>query len=461
MLGTPQSIYCAWISEPILPINMAVKAQESNLDPLTNLPNRICFLDRLSHSLCRAKRHPGRIFAVLFIDLDRFKMVNEGLSHMVGDSILKDVGSRVQGCLRAVDTVGRFGADEFTVLLEEIGNPMDVISVVERIRMNLIPPIKSVGYETFVSASIGVVLGAESYVNGQELIRDAEIAMMRAKSQGPGRFAIFDPKMQEQAAARLLIEADLRRAIDQNQFQLHYQPIISLETGKLFGMEALIRWLHPRRGLLTPAEFLPIAEETDLIIPISKYVLQAVCSQLRLWQNAYSRAKGLNVSINLSNRVLAASSLPQELLAVTSASGIDPHNLTVEITENQLIDDPASVMCVLEALNVLGTRIAIDDFGTGYSSLSYLATLPAQILKIDQSFISKLPECEKSRAIVRSILSLGSCLGLDVVAEGVETEKQLMHLRELKCGFVQGHYFARPMEATAMDFYIKALMMKQ
>jgi EAL domain-containing protein (putative c-di-GMP-specific phosphodiesterase class I) len=353
-----------------------------------------------------------------------------------------------------VDIVARFGGDEFAVLLDEISDPIDVVYIVERIRKELLPPMNIVGYETFASASIGIVIGSTLYVHAEDVVRDAEIAMNRARMQGPGRYAIFDTKMQEMAANRLSLEVDLRKAIDKNQFRIHYQPIVSLEAGRVTGFEALIRWLHPHRGLLYPSEFLPVAEEADLIIPISHWVLQEACNQLSNWQAQRPSDGHLSVSVNLSSKVLGDSSLPAEIASVISASGIDPSNLTVEITETQIMENPESVSDVLKTLNTAGMRIAIDDFGKGYSSLSYLATLPAQILKIDQSFIAELGKCGRTTAIVRAILSLGDCLGLEVIAEGVETEEQLRLLRELKCKHAQGYYFARPMEPEAAEWFI-------
>jgi len=432
--------------------NLLFKA--SHYDTLTKLPNRVSFLERLQHSLGRANRNPRYQFGVLFIDLDRFKVVNEGLSHVVGDKILKEVGHRLQKCLRSVDTVARFGGDEFAVLLDEISDPMDVVYIAERIRKKLLPPMNVMGYETFASASIGIVIGSPLYVSAEDLVRDAEIAMNRARTQGPGRYTIFDIKMQEMAANRLSIELDLRRAVEKNQFLIHYQPIVSMEAGNITGFEALIRWLHPQRGLIYPSEFLPVAEEADLITSISYWVLQEACTQLSNWQSQRLSDGHLSVSVNLPSKVLGDSSLPGEIASIVSSNRLDPSNLTVEITENQIMDNPESVLDVLTALSTAGIRIAIDDFGKGYSSLSYLGTLPAQILKIDQSFIAKLGKCERNTAIVRAILSLGECLDLEVIAEGVEREDQLRLLLDLKCKYAQGYYFALPMEPKAAAWFI-------
>lgn len=426
----------------------------SQYDPLTNLPNRSFFLDRLSQSLRRIHRNPNRAFAVLFIDLDRFRLVNEGLSHVVGDKILREVGCRLQKCLRSVDTVARVGGDEYAILLDELGDPINAIHVVDRIQKAFLPPMRIVGYETAASTSIGIVIGSPLYIRAEDVVRDAEIAMERARKQGRGKFAIFDTKMQEIVANRLSLELDLQKAVHKGQFRIHYQPIVFLETGKIMGFEALLRWCHPTRGLLQPIDFIPLAEETNLILPISYWVLKEACRQLADWQTTSSPDDTLCVSVNLPSKVLEDPSLPDEIAAAVSPDGITPSNLIVEITESQITNNPELLEEVLTKLSAEGIRIAIDDFGKGYTSLSYLGTLPAQILKIDQHFIAKLCACEKNNAIVRAVLSLGEALNLEVIAEGVEQEDQAECLRALKCKYAQGYYFARPMEAQPAESFI-------
>jgi diguanylate cyclase (GGDEF)-like protein len=381
-------------------------------------------------------------------------MVNDGLSHVVGDKILKEIGRRLQSCIRNVDTVARFGADEFVILLDEVKDPMDVVYIAERIRKALLLPVHVMGHETSATASIGIAIGSPSYVRAEDVVRDAEIAMNRAQKQGPGRYTIFDTKMQEMAAERLSLEADLRKAIERNEFRIHYQPIVSLETGKITGFEALLRWLHPDRGLFQPFEFLPVAEEANLMTPISYWVLQEACRQVSNWQARHPSDGHWGVSVNLPTKVLGEEALPLEIASAISTSGLDPSHLTLEVTEHQIMDDPESASDVLTRLSAAGNKIAIDDFGKGYSSLSYLATLPAQILKIDQSFTAKLGKCERTTPIVRAILLLAECLGLDVIAEGVETQDQLRLLRELGCRHAQGFYFARPMEPKAVEAFL-------
>jgi len=413
-------------------------------DPLTDLPNRLLFLDRLGLCVSRTKRHQNYLFAVLYVDLDRFKMINDGMGHVVGDHLLVQVGRRLQSCLRVTDTVSRIGGDEFAVLMDDIKHFSDVTRAVERIRDQLLLPLKLDGHEVFTTASIGIALSSTGYQNAEDFLRDADTAMYRAKALGEGRHQIFDKSMHEQAARLLKLETDLRRAIERKELRLHYQPIMSLHTGLLAGFEALVRWQHPDDGLLSPAEFIPVAERSQLIIPITQSVLQEACSQARIWRSQLPADFPFSISVNLPAKYLAKPDLLQEISALMAENGLPPEFLTLEITESEIMEDPTSFSIALSHLNELGVKTYIDDFGTGYSSLRYLANLPVHALKIDRAFVSNLDVDERNSAIVRSVVSLAHNLGLQVIAEGVETSHQLEYLKALKCQYGQGFLFSRP-----------------
>jgi len=421
-------------------------------DALTDLPNRPLFLNRLEVSVARMKREEDYLFAVLFLDLDRFKVINDSLGHLIGDQLLVEIGQRLQTCVRAVDTVARFGGDEFAILLEDLKHWSNIPRVLERIRKKLQSPIRLIeGRQDLVSASIGIALCSPDYKRAEELLRDADTAMYQAKAQGPGRHEVFEPRMHQHVVKTLLLQSDLRCALEQRQLELHYQPILAVETGQIVSFEALLRWRHPTQGLRSAAEFLPVAKETELIFPITDWILQEICGQMRRWQERFSTTARFRVNVNLPGRYFAKQNLTTEILALISKYGLNSYDLglALEITEDDLISNPESALQVLSQLSQAGIEILIDDFGTGYSSLSYLSCLPVRGLKIDRSFVAGLESSEKSRTIVRSIVSLGQNLGLDVVAEGVETEEQLDYLREVGCPYVQGFYFARPMEQDA------------
>jgi len=418
-------------------------------DALTDLPNRALFLNRLAVSLARMKREEDYLFAVLFLDLDRFKVINDSLGHLIGDQVLVEIGQRLQTCVRAVDTVARFGGDEFAILLEDVQHWSNIPRVVERIRKKLQVPVRLEGHQELVSASIGIALSAPDYEQAEELMRDADTAMYQAKAKGPGRHEVFEPRMHQNVVKMLLLQSDLRCALEQQQLELHYQPILALETGQIVSFEALLRWRHPTQGLRSAGEFLPVAKETELIFPITDWILQEICRQMRRWQDQFSANPLFRVNVNLPGKYFARQNLVEEILAVVSEYGVHPANLGLEITEEDLISNPESAAQVLSLLSQAGIQILIDDFGTGYSSLSYLSSLPVHGLKIDRSFVAGLDSGEKNAAIVRSIVSLGQNLGLDVIAEGVETEEQLDYLQELNCQYVQGFYFSRPLERDA------------
>jgi len=425
-------------------------------DPLTDLPNRSLFLDRLGLCVSRTKRHQNYLFAVLYVDLDRFKMINDGMGHVVGDHLLVQVGRRLQSCLRVTDTVSRIGGDEFAVLMDDIKHFSDVTRAVERIRDQLLLPLKLDGHEVFTTASIGIALSSTGYQNAEDFLRDADTAMYRAKALGEGRHQIFDKSMHEQAARLLKLETDLRRAIERKELRLHYQPIMSLHTGLLAGFEALVRWQHPDDGLLSPAEFIPVAERSQLIIPITQAVLQEACSQARIWRSQLPADFPFSISVNLPAKYLAKPDWVQEISALMAENGLPPEFLALEITESEIMEDPASFSIALSHLNELGVKTYIDDFGTGYSSLKYLANLPVHALKIDRAFVSNLDVDERNSAIVRSVVSLAHNLGLQVIAEGVETSHQLEYLKALKCQYGQGFLFSRPGDSEQATQFLTA-----
>jgi diguanylate cyclase (GGDEF)-like protein len=425
-------------------------------DPLTDLPNRSLFLDRLGLCVSRTKRHQNYLFAVLYVDLDRFKMINDGMGHVVGDHLLVQVGRRLQSCLRVTDTVSRIGGDEFAVLMDDIKHFSDVTRAVERIRDQLLLPLKLDGHEVFTTASIGIALSSTGYQNAEDFLRDADTAMYRAKALGEGRHQIFDKSMHEQAARLLKLETDLRRAIERKELRLHYQPIMSLHTGLLAGFEALVRWQHPDDGLLSPAEFIPVAERSQLIIPITQSVLQEACSQARIWRSQLPADFPFSISVNLPAKYLAKPDWVQEISALMAENGLPPEFLALEITESEIMEDPASFSIALSHLNELGVKTYIDDFGTGYSSLKYLANLPVHALKIDRAFVSNLDVDERNSAIVRSVVSLAHNLGLQVIAEGVETSHQLEYLKALKCQYGQGFLFSRPGDSEQATQFLTA-----
>jgi diguanylate cyclase (GGDEF)-like protein/PAS domain S-box-containing protein len=424
-------------------------------DSLTGLPNRALFLDRLGRALERSRRHAGSSFAVLFLDLDRFKVVNDSLGHLSGDDVLREVARRLVDCTRAEDTVARFGGDEFAVLVEEVSTAASASRVALRIETALGQPILLREQEIFPAVSIGIALNHSSYLQPGEILRDADIALYRAKALGRGRHEVFDADLGEQALALLHLETDLRRALRDGEFRLVYQPILSLDHRTLHGFEALVRWQHPTRGLLQPGEFIPLAEETGLIVPMGAWVLREATRQGRLWQDARPASEPLTMSVNLSSRQFSHPDLPALVEAALSESGLPPSCLELEVTESVLIDNPQAAQQVLERFREMGIRLALDDFGTGYSALSYLHRFPFQTLKIDRSFISGIDPDGKNPAIVRAIVTLAENLGMEAVAEGVEQESEEDLLRQLHCRYVQGFLYARPMDPQAAEQWLR------
>ncbi|MGZ4759046.1 MAG: EAL domain-containing protein, partial [Acidimicrobiales bacterium] len=418
-------------------------AHQATHDPLTGLPNRSLLIDRLEGALARARRHNRRV-AVLFLDLDHFKVVNDSLGHGLGDRLLVAIAERLAVALRPGDTVARFGGDEFVVLCEDLVSQHDAITIAERVDDAVSGPFVIDDTEVFVGVSIGIALPDDTEADPETLIRDADAAMYRAKDRGRSRWELFDNAMRASAVDRLDIENALRRALDRRELRVFYQPVIDLMTGRVDGVEALLRWEHPERGLLNPGDFITVAEETGLIVPIGSWVLDQACRQVQRWHASAERSTPLSVAINISGRQLGHPRLVEDLAAVLADTSIDPSLVELEITESVLMDDVEMSADTLGRLHALGVHLAVDDFGTGYSSLSYLRRFPVDILKVDQSFVDGLGEDSSDSAIVTAIITLAHTLGLRAVAEGVESALQLAELRRLGCDRAQGFHMARP-----------------
>ena len=427
-------------------------------DPLTGLPNRLLFTDRLARLIKLAKRRKDYLFAVLFLDLDGFKMVNDSLGHLVGDQLLMGVASRLEKCLRATDTVARLGqgcivarlgGDEFTILLDDLKDPNDARQASDRLMKAVSAPFIVGGKEVFTSVSIGIALSNTSYEEPDEILRDADTAMYRAKSLGKARYEIFDADMRASVMARLQLEMDLRRALERGEFSNFYQPIVSLATGEIVGFEALLRWQHPTRGLLAPEEFISVAEETGLIRELGWWNLHESCRQMAEWRTKYDVYSDLTMSVNLSPKQFLQPNLLRDIQSLLLDLGLPPTALKLELTESTVMGDPTSAIEMLEEIKAYGISLAIDDFGTGYSSLSYLHRFPLDTLKIDRSFISDMGNGEDNGGteIARTILPMASNLHLEVVAEGVETGEQVAMLKKLQCKYGQGYYFSKPLSA--------------
>ena len=422
--------------------------QQAFHDPLTRLPNRSLFLDRLEHACDVAERSGARL-ALLFIDLDAFKRVNESLGHATGDEVLSVVADRLHGCLRETDTAARLGGDEFAVLVERIGDVGEATRVAGRILDALRGPIAVGGADLTVGASIGIALGGGEGAH-RHLLRDADLAMHRAKEEGKGRWLVFEASMHRTVMERVDLEADLRRAVDAHEFVVHYQPVVRLANERVVGFEALVRWAHPRRGLLAPANFVPAAEDNGLILDIGRQVLRTACATLATWQ-ARQPGPPLIMSVNLSVRQLAEEGLAGEVAGVLAETGVRPESLMLEITETMLMADLRTCSQRLRELKRLGVRLAIDDFGTGYSSLGYLRDFRFDLLKLDESFISELPTSPEAASLVRKILEIGDTLRLRTLAEGIESRNQLVQLRAMGCELGQGFLFSRALSAAEVE----------
>ncbi len=423
------------------------------VDVLTGLPNRVLFMDRLERSFARVRRHKDKTLALIFLDLDSFKLINDSLGHLMGDQVLVAIAGRLEATVRSGDSVSRFsrnntiarlGGDEFTILLEEIPGALEATRVAERILTELSQPFVIGGQELFPTVSMGIALYNDSYQSPEEMLRDADTAMYRAKALGKGRFEIFDSNMRASTIARLQLETELRRALERDEFDVHYQMVVSLETARIWGFEALVRWRHPTRGFVSPNEFIPVAEETGLIVPIGKWVLETAARQMRTWQYRFPGDHPLLISVNLSARHFLQPELIDHCRLILKQTELSPGSLNLEVTESAMMPNPEAAIDVMAQLKSLGIKLAMDDFGTGYSSLSYLHRFPLDSLKIDRSFVSRMMEDDE---IVRAIITLGRNLGMKVIAEGVETAEQAVLLRELGCEFAQGYYFSKPVNA--------------
>jgi len=422
-------------------------------DTLTNLPNRVEFMNRLREAVERADGNDHARFAVLFLDLDRFKVINDSLGHAIGDRLLVAVAERLTSCVRPGDVVARLGGDEFTILLNRSGDTAEVARIAERLQQKISEPLRIDNYEVFTTASIGIIVSNRGQRQPEDFLRDADAAMYRAKEAGKARYEIFDREMHVRNMNLLQVETDLRHAVERNEFEVLYQPIVELATGHVHEFEALIRWRHPKHGLVSPNEFVHVAEETGLIIPIGRWIMEESSRQIAEWQQKYDRP--LSVSVNLSAKQLMHPTLTAQVKDVLNVTGLEPSQLKLEVTESTVMEHSERSLKVLSELDELGIELSTDDFGTGYSSLSYLQRFPFERLKIDRSFIKLMDEDEKSALIVKTILMLGENLDLEVVAEGIETESQLEKLRSLGCKTGQGYYFSRPIDvATAESFLI-------
>ncbi len=436
-------------------------------DGLTNLPNRALFLDRLQQALTLSKRHPNYKFAVLLIDVDEFKIINDSLGHAAGDDLLIQIGQRLKESVRRADTVSRprtsdvpdrpanddtlarLGGDEFTILLDDIRDPIEAVRVAERVQAELAIPFVVNEQEIVISASIGIAASTSPHTHAEDLLRDADIAMYRAKRAGKGCCEVSDTAMHENAVKRLQLETDLRKALDQGEFRVYYQPIVSLQTGRITGFEALTRWQRPE-GILPPIAFITVAEETGLIIPMNRQLLREACQHLRSWQSEFLSDPPLTMSVNMTSREFAQPDLASEIRKSLEQTGVDPSCLQLEIIETIAMGDAEKSGHVLAQLKALGVRLSIDDFGTGYSSLSRLRRIPVDTLKIDRAFISNMDSDKENREIVRAIIVLAHNLGLKVVAEGTETEEHIDLLKQLNCEMAQGYLFSRPADDQTM-----------
>jgi diguanylate cyclase (GGDEF)-like protein/PAS domain S-box-containing protein len=425
-------------------------------DPLTGLPNRLLFIDRLGRLIKHAKRRKDILFAVLFLDLDGFKMINDSMGHLIGDQLLLGVANRLEKCLRSTDTVARLGesftvarlgGDEFTVLLDDLKDPNDAKSAADRLMKALAPPFILGGKEVFTSVSIGIALSNSAYDEPEDMLRDADTAMYRAKSLGKARFEVFDADMRASVMARLQLETDLRGALEREEFRNFYQPIVSLDSGQIVGFEALLRWQHPTRGLIGPEEFILVAEETGLIRELGWWNLREACRQMSDWRTGPNGRPGLIISVNLSAKQFLQPNLVVDIRTLLHELSLSPDALKLEITESAVMADPSAAVEMLQQIKSIGIHLAIDDFGTGYSSLSYLHRFPLDTLKIDRSFIREMQEDGEGMEIARTILPMANNLRLDVVAEGVETLEQVALLKQLHCKYAQGYYFSKPLSA--------------
>lgn len=437
---------------------------EASHDSLTKLYNRAGFMDKLEQALAGANIRENYLLAVIFLDLDRFKVINDSLGHQIGDQLLSAIAHQLKPCLRTEDTVARFGGDEFTILLDDIKDISDATRVAQRINEELRQSFYLDGYHVFTTASIGIALSSIDYVRPADLVRDANIAMYRAKAQGRGQYAVFDRAMHDNIVMLSQLENDLRGDVERigNQpitaFHLYYQPIVSLSSGKISSFEALLRWQHPKRGLVLPAEFIPLAEETGLIVPIGRWVLREACHQMHAWQLAFADRAPSMIAVNLSGKQFLQLDLVEQINQILQETGLKAGSLKLEITESVVMENSEEAAVMLKQLKALGVQLSIDDFGTGYSSLSRLHSFPVNTLKIDRSFVSQMGPEGGNSEIVQAIVMLAQHIGMNVTAEGVETAAQLTKLKELKCEEGQGYFFSRPLTSQAAQELIAAAL---
>jgi diguanylate cyclase (GGDEF)-like protein len=428
----------------------------STHDGLTGMPNRSLLLQRLDLALQRLKRYPQRCFAVLFVDLDRFKPVNDSLGHEVGDQLLIAIGQRLSAIMRATDLAARLGGDEFVLLLEDLQSIDEAIQFAERVMQSLQAPFRISSHDLFISASIGIVLGHSHYQRGADLVRDADIAMYRAKSRGKARYAIFQPTMHAKALQRLYLEEDLRRALEHQEFCLYYQPLLSLADMNLVGFEALLRWQHPQHGLLAPLEFMAIAEETGLAAALGQWVLTTACCQIAQWTASRELAtERLILHVNLSAQQLQDGQIIQQVALALDDSRLAAQQLVLELTEAMVLADVTAHLPILEQLQAQSLQLSLDDFGSGYSSLRYLHQMPIHFLKISRAFVQRLMQSERHQQLVATLIHLSHQLGMTAIAEGIETAEQLTCLRSLGCEFGQGYLFAKPLAPDDAKRYMQ------
>ncbi len=431
-------------------------------DALTSLPNRAFLLERLANCLERSKRQPSYLYALLFLDIDNFKLINDSLGHSVGDELLVKMADRLDNCLRGLDTVvrvdrdstARLGGDEFVVLLDGIGRPSDAVLVAERIQKAISHPFQLRGHEVVVSASIGITLSETKQKPAEDLLRDADTAMYRAKLAGKAQHALFDEKMHAEVMASLRLENDLRWAVERKEFVIHYQPIVALESGRICAFEALVRWKHPVRGMVYPAEFVPVAEEKGLIVPLGRWVMQEACRQLRAWNDKLPPERALSININVSKRQVMEPGYVDLVHAVLEETGVEGRHVGLEITENLIMEQTAKIIRVLLQLQRTGITLHMDDFGTGHSSLSCLHEFPLDVLKIDRAFAATTESNREYAAVVNAIVTLAHNLTMQVTAEGIESPEQFAQILALDCDFGQGYFFSEPLPAAEAEALI-------
>ncbi|MCC7370386.1 MAG: EAL domain-containing protein [Chloroflexi bacterium] len=424
-------------------------------DSLTDLPNRTLFVDRVERAMARAQAagQEGGV-AVMFLDLDNFKVINDSLGHAVGDQLLNTLAERIKECLRHEDTLARLSGDEFAILIEDVWTEDGARRLAERIQEQMVSPFILNRREVFASLSIGIVVSGPSHSRPDDLLRDADLAMYRAKANGKARSEVFDHTMNAQASERLALETALRRAIERQELRVYYQPLVRIDTAAVVGFEALVRWQHPDRGLISPAEFIPLAEETGMIVPIGAWVLEEACRQVQVWQEERCNGRGLLLSVNVSARQFQSPDLVETVAWVLEETGFNPTHLKLELTESMMMHDVERTIQRLDELKGLSIQLVVDDFGTGYSSLAYLRRFPISVLKVDKSFIWRLGTDPGDDAIVRSIVTLAGDLGMQVVAEGIETAEQLEALRALQCDYGQGYYFSPPVPSHLAETFV-------